>query len=95
MLRAEPPAQTSSVAPYFLEEVRKELEGRYGAKQLYENGLTVQTALDLRLQDAANRRSTTACAGSTSAAASASRGATSSPRGTRSTSFRQPRWDAR
>ena len=43
------------VAPYFLEEVRKELEARYGAKQLYENGLTVQTALDLKLQDAANR----------------------------------------
>ena len=37
-LRGEPPAQPS-VAPYFLEEVRKELEARYGAKQLYENGL--------------------------------------------------------
>ena len=48
-------ARTDSIAPYFLEEVRKELEGRYGAKQLYENGLTVQTALDLKLQDAANR----------------------------------------
>ena len=44
-----------SAAPYFLEEVRKELEGRYGAKQLYENGLSIQTALDLRLQEAANR----------------------------------------
>ena len=43
------------VAPYFLEEVRKELEARYGAKALYENGLSVQTALDLQLQDAANR----------------------------------------
>src|SRR5260221_5318258 len=47
--------EVSSVAPYFLEEVRKELEGRYGAKALYQNGLTVQTALDLKLQDAANR----------------------------------------
>ena len=45
----------NSVAPYFLEEVRKELEARYGAKALYQNGLTVQTALDLKLQDAANR----------------------------------------
>jgi penicillin-binding protein 1A len=48
-------AQVNSVAPYFLEEVRKELEGRYGAKALYQNGLTVQTALDLKLQEAANR----------------------------------------
>ena len=47
--------RSDSVAPYFVEEVRKELEGRYGAKALYENGLSVQTALDLRLQEAANR----------------------------------------
>src|SRR5262245_25380984 len=47
--------RADSVAPYFIEEVRKDLEARYGAKQLYENGLTVQTALDLRLQEAANR----------------------------------------
>ena len=47
--------QSATLAPYFLEEVRKELEGRYGAKQLYENGLTIQTALDLRLQEVANR----------------------------------------
>ncbi len=53
--RGDPAMQSSTIAPYFLEEVRKELEGRYGAKQLYENGLTVQTALDLKLQDAANR----------------------------------------
>src|SRR5215472_220839 len=46
---------SDSQAPYFLEEVRKELEAKYGAKALYENGLSVQTALDLKLQDAANR----------------------------------------
>ena len=40
--------------PYFVEEVRKDLESRYGAKQLYENGLSMQTALDVRLQEAAN-----------------------------------------
>src|SRR6185312_9021344 len=51
----DPATQSATIAPYFLEEVRKELEGRYGAKQLYENGLTIQTALDLRLQDVANR----------------------------------------
>src|SRR6476620_9934388 len=54
-LRPDPPTQAATIAPYFLEEVRKELEARYGAKQLYENGLTVQTALDLKLQDVANR----------------------------------------
>src|SRR5688572_30586043 len=53
-MRGEPSVQ-ASIAPYFLEEVRKELEARYGAKQLYENGLAVQTALDVRLQEAANR----------------------------------------
>jgi penicillin-binding protein 1A len=47
--------RSDSVAPYFVEEVRKELEARYGAKALYENGLSVQTALDSRLQVAANR----------------------------------------
>ncbi len=54
VLGGEPSAQ-ASVAPYFLEEVRKELEARYGAKRLYEHGLAVQTGLDVRLQDAANR----------------------------------------
>jgi penicillin-binding protein 1A len=47
--------RSDSPAPYFLEEVRKELEARYGAKALYENGLSVQTALDLKLQAVANR----------------------------------------
>src|SRR5918993_2268610 len=47
--------QPTSIAPYFLEEVRKELEGRYGAKALYESGLAVQTGLDMKLQEAANR----------------------------------------
>ena len=49
------PAAPASVAPYFLEDVRKELEARYGAKQLYENGLSIQTGLDVPLQEAANR----------------------------------------
>ena len=44
---------SNSVAPYFVEEVRKDLESRYGAKQLYENGLSIQTGLDVRLQEAA------------------------------------------
>ena len=53
VLRGEPSGQPS-VAPYFLEEVRKELESRYGAKRLYESGLSTRTALDVRLQEAAN-----------------------------------------
>jgi penicillin-binding protein 1A len=48
------PAGERSVAPYFLEEVRKYLEAKYGAKALYEKGLTVRTGLDLKLQEAAN-----------------------------------------
>jgi penicillin-binding protein 1A len=44
-----------TIAPYFVEEVRKHLEAKYGAKQLYESGLTVETTLDARLQEAANR----------------------------------------
>jgi penicillin-binding protein 1A len=44
-----------SPAPYFVEEIRKYLEDTYGAKQLYENGLAVQTSLDLKLQAAADK----------------------------------------
>jgi penicillin-binding protein 1A len=54
-IRGDQPSGPPSAAPYFLEEVRKELESRYGAKHLYENGLSVQTGLDLRLQEAATR----------------------------------------
>jgi penicillin-binding protein 1A len=48
------PTPEASPAPYFVEEVRKYLEHTYGAKKLYEQGLEVQTTLDLRLQEAAN-----------------------------------------
>ena len=44
----------SSVAPYFVEEVRQHLEQRYGAQQLYEAGLEVGTTLDADLQRVAN-----------------------------------------
>jgi penicillin-binding protein 1A len=55
MALAQAAGRSDSIAPYFVEEVRKELEGRYGAKTLYENGLSVQTGLDSRLQEVANR----------------------------------------
>ena len=43
-----------SVAPWFQEEVRRELEKRFGAEQVHEAGLKVQTSLDLELQQTAN-----------------------------------------
>jgi penicillin-binding protein 1A len=45
----------SAVAPWFQEEVRRELEKRFGTEQVHEAGLKVQTTLDLDLQLAANR----------------------------------------
>lgn len=49
------PQPDRSIAPYYLEEVRKHLERQYGAKALYENGLSVTTTLDPSLQRLANR----------------------------------------
>ena len=46
--------RSNSIAPYFIEEVRQHLEHAYGVAQLYEEGLTVHTTLDVRLQAAAN-----------------------------------------
>jgi penicillin-binding protein 1A len=45
----------SSVAPWFQEEVRRELEKRFGSDQVHEAGLKVQTTLDLDLQRVANQ----------------------------------------
>ena len=44
-----------SAAPWFEEEVRRELEKRFGAEQVHEAGLRVDTTLDLDLQVVANR----------------------------------------
>jgi penicillin-binding protein 1A len=49
------PNQPPGVAPFFVEEVRKHLERQYGPKVLYENGLSVTTTLDVKLQEIANR----------------------------------------
>jgi penicillin-binding protein 1A len=48
------PQPEKSIAPFFLEEVRKHLERQYGAKALYESGLSVTTTLDPALQQIAN-----------------------------------------
>src|SRR5208282_211585 len=46
-------------APYFAEEVRRELLARYGEKVLYGAGLSVRTSLDARLQAASDKRCAT------------------------------------
>jgi penicillin-binding protein 1A len=44
----------ASVAPWFQEEVRRELEKRFGTDEVHEAGLRVETTLDLNLQETAN-----------------------------------------
>jgi penicillin-binding protein 1A len=51
----EPPQLGRTIAPHFLEEVRQHLEQTYGAKALYESGLSVSSTLDVKLQEVANR----------------------------------------
>ncbi len=45
----------NSEAPYFVEEVRRQLEREYGADEVHGAGLRVYTTLDLDLQRAANK----------------------------------------
>jgi penicillin-binding protein 1A len=52
-LHLEPPA--NSVAPYFVEEVRRQLEKEYGVEEVHGAGLRVYTTLDLDLQKVANK----------------------------------------
>jgi len=52
-LHIEPPP--NSVAPYFVEEVRRQLEKEYGVEEVHGAGLRVYTTLDLNLQEAANQ----------------------------------------
>jgi penicillin-binding protein 1A len=44
-----------SVAPWFQDEVREELDNRFGSEQVHQDGLRVKTTLDLDLQRVANR----------------------------------------
>ncbi len=43
------------VAPWFQDAVREELDNRFGAEEVHEDGLRVDTTLDLDLQNVANR----------------------------------------
>jgi penicillin-binding protein 1A len=52
-LHLERPANTE--APYFVEEVRRQLEREYGVDEVHGAGLRVYTTLDLDLQRAAER----------------------------------------
>jgi penicillin-binding protein 1A len=45
----------NSLAPYFVEEIRRYLEGKYGTDQVHEGGLKVYTSLDVDVQKAANQ----------------------------------------
>ena len=48
-------AETYGLAPYFIEHVRQKLKSRYGAG-LYRDGFRVETTLDSRLQQIAEKR---------------------------------------
>jgi penicillin-binding protein 1A len=45
----------NSLAPYFVEEIRRFLESKFGTDQVHEGGLRVYTSLDVELQRAANQ----------------------------------------
>jgi len=46
-------SRSRTVAPYFVEQVRQQLEEKYGAYTLYNSGLKVYTTLSLKMQRAA------------------------------------------
>ncbi|HZQ67164.1 MAG TPA: PBP1A family penicillin-binding protein [Terriglobales bacterium] len=45
----------NSLAPYYVEDIRRYLENKYGSDQVHEGGLRVYTSLDMDLQRAANQ----------------------------------------
>ena len=45
----------NSLAPYYVEEIRRYLEAKYGSDQVHEGGLRVYTSLDMDLQGAATQ----------------------------------------
>ena len=74
-----------SVAPWFQEEVRRELEKQFGAEEVHEAGLRVDTTLDLDLQKTANQLSPTASQPTSAATAGRASSKMCSPPATRST----------
>ncbi len=45
----------NSLAPYYVEEVRRYLEKKYGSDEVHQGGLKVYVSLDMDMQEAANR----------------------------------------
>jgi penicillin-binding protein 1A len=45
----------NTLAPYFVEEIRRYLESKYGTDEVHEGGLRVYTSLDMDLQKAAKQ----------------------------------------
>jgi penicillin-binding protein 1A len=45
----------NALAPYFVEEIRRDLEKKYGSEEVHQGGLRVYTSLDEDLQKAANQ----------------------------------------
>ena len=52
----------NSIAPYYVEEVRRQLEKEYGVEEVHGAGLRVYTTLDLDLQKVANKAVLDGCA---------------------------------
>jgi penicillin-binding protein 1A len=48
-------APRNTLAPYFVEEIRKYLESTYGTEMVHQRGLRVYTTLNVAMQQAANR----------------------------------------
>ena len=82
-----------SVAPWFQEEVRRELDKRFGADEVHEAGLRVDTTLDLSLQQTANR-TRRRWAGRRTSAATAGRAISKMclPAGESLDTYRHPDW---
>src|SRR5260370_16942240 len=45
----------NSLAPHYVEEIRRYLEAKYGSDQVHEGGLRVYTTLDMDLQKTARQ----------------------------------------
>ncbi len=54
-LEVLPRRAREQVAPFFAEEIRRDLEARYGSERLLQRGLQVETTVDPRLQRAAEK----------------------------------------
>jgi penicillin-binding protein 1A len=54
-LRLGTQSNPNSLAPYFVEEIRRYLEKKYGSEEVHQGGLRVYTSLNTELQKAANQ----------------------------------------